>query len=231
MRALPEPLGRWPFKLLLYGLLLAAWWHLLAPSSLGGPLTPVVISGSSMEPTFSSGDLVLVRTADSYRPEEVIAFRTDRGVVIHRLVELEGDVLVTAGDSLRTRDPWLPTVDDVVGRSWITIPGFAGLLTTVADPMVLGAICGAAAGLLMLLLPDGRQRPAVPLRRQLAGIDGYAMTFEPALPLVALAAIQATLLLAAIMVLGHASSLGITVAQVFLDVVPASEVTTYVVEA
>jgi signal peptidase len=51
---------------------------LFAPTTVGGVTSYVIVSGSSMEPTFSEGDLVVVREG-SYEIGDVVAFETAMG--------------------------------------------------------------------------------------------------------------------------------------------------------
>lgn len=77
---------------LLVVLLVGGWWAWLRPSPLGGPLTLVTVSGTSMQPTFDSGDLAVVYERDRYEMGDVVAYRVRRpdghpgGVVIHRII-------------------------------------------------------------------------------------------------------------------------------------------------
>ena len=56
-------------RLLGLGLLAAAvavWVVALRPQALGGPALYIVVRGSSMLPTFETGDLVVLQSASSY---------------------------------------------------------------------------------------------------------------------------------------------------------------------
>ena len=100
------------------------WFALLRPAALGVPVQYVIIEGTSMEPTLSTGDLVLVRKQDDYVVGDVISFRTPIGPVIHRIIDGNArDGFVPMGDNNGAADPWPPTPADIVGRAWVTLPG------------------------------------------------------------------------------------------------------------
>lgn len=100
------------------------WFTVLRPVALGGPVQYVIIDGSSMEPTLSTGDLVLVRRQDEYQVGDVISFRTPIGPVMHRIVDGNAaDGYIPRGDNNDVTDPWRPTHSDIVGKAWITLPG------------------------------------------------------------------------------------------------------------
>ena len=137
--------------------LVALVWVLgLRPTSLGGGTTYVAVRGSSMQPTYATGDLVIVRTADAYGVGDVVAYRVPDGelgegrIVIHRIIGGDSNGFSLQGDNNDSPDPWLPSTADVVGRAWIAVPNLGRVLAYLHQPAVLAAL--AAAGVVMLLI-------------------------------------------------------------------------------
>src|SRR3972149_5676326 len=134
-------------------LAMSATWVLLSrPTFLGGPVTYVMVSGRSMEPTLDSGDLVVVRKQGGYGSGDVVAFRVPEGepgegaTVIHRVVGGSPDEgFVMQGDNKNGPDPWRPTAGDVVGKSWFSVPGASRSLAVLRSPLVLGLPAGGPA--------------------------------------------------------------------------------------
>ncbi|HEY7179723.1 MAG TPA: signal peptidase I, partial [Gaiella sp.] len=86
---------------------LAVGWWLLGPSQLGGPTSYAIISGSSMEPGLTAGDLVLTRSKSSYEVGDTVLYQ-DRETnvrVLHRIVAQRGGHFVTKGDNNDFVDP------------------------------------------------------------------------------------------------------------------------------
>ncbi|MET0904090.1 MAG: signal peptidase I [Acidimicrobiales bacterium] len=134
------------------------WLVWLRPVALGGTSTYVIVQGESMQPTYESGDLVLIRESDEYTVGDVIAFRGgsptgDTRQIIHRIVgETEGGSFQTQGDNRDELDPWTPEPDHVLGRAVLHIPMAGQAAQVLSRPVSLAAIGGAA------MLIGGQQR-------------------------------------------------------------------------
>ncbi len=95
--------------------LFGAWFGLFRPVSLGGPATWVVIRGSSMQPTYDTGDLVVMHASDAYASGDVVAYRVPEGqigeghVVVHRLAGGNNGAWDVLGDNNDSLDPWHPS--------------------------------------------------------------------------------------------------------------------------
>jgi signal peptidase I len=144
-------------RLALIAIPLAAWAIWLRPTMLGGPAGYVVVAGDSMLPTFSDGTLVLTTASADYALGDVIAFavatanRTDQPLVIHRIVS--GDAsegFVTQGDNRTFTDPWIVRVEDIVGRSSLSVAGVGQVLLALRSPIALASIGAGIAAYVVL---------------------------------------------------------------------------------
>jgi signal peptidase I len=125
-------------------------WIELAPAELGGRVSYVMIQGASMRPALGPDDLALVRPAGSYRPGDVIAYRSrtlDR-VVLHRIVAADGASFVTRGDANGYVDPDPVAQGDIIGRLWTTVPFGGAVLGWVREPTHAALLAGGATLLL-----------------------------------------------------------------------------------
>jgi signal peptidase len=145
-------------------LLVGFWFIALRPQSLGGPVTYLVIRGDSMEPTYRSGDLVVVSVGNTFAAGDVVAYRVPSGeigaghLVIHRIVGGDGEAgFLLRGDNNPSVDPWMPRSSDVAGAAWISVPGVGKLLEFVHQPAVAGALAVALLAFAALL-----RAPALP---------------------------------------------------------------------
>ncbi len=81
---------------------------------------PVIVLSDSMEPTYTSGEIVLVREKqESPKLNEIVMFRQKNygmnSYVTHRIVGYDSDGYITKGDANRTEDPGRIQEKDIIG--------------------------------------------------------------------------------------------------------------------
>ena len=126
---------------------LAGWALVLRPQALGGPAGYVLVSGTSMEPKYHTGDMVLVIRQSAYRVGDVIAYRVPKGdvaagaQVIHRIIGGDGTRgFVVQGDNRSAPDVWRPKNEDIVGAKKLRIPNAVLVLQFLRSPVLLGLL-------------------------------------------------------------------------------------------
>jgi signal peptidase I len=102
-----------------------------------GTATVVTTSGTSMQPRFHSGDLVLVRSSDRYDVGDVAAYRsrTLATTVLHRIVGRSRGRFTFKGDNNSWLDPDRPTSADLVGSEWVHVPVAGRVVTFFEHPL------------------------------------------------------------------------------------------------
>jgi signal peptidase len=146
-------------------------WIVAAPVQLGGPAAYVVVTGNSMEPNLHDGDLAIVRTADQYRPGDVVAYQhPDIGPVIHRIQGTEGARFVLQGDNNSWVDGYNPTTTDLIGGLWLLVPRVGAVMEGIRASGWLPVV-GGVGGLIVMLTffgsskqPPRRKPSARPIR-------------------------------------------------------------------
>ncbi len=133
--------------------LLGIWW-LFAPVQLGGKTAYVIVAGTSMEPTYQLGDLVITRDTDSYQVGDVVAYYHAflEEMVIHRLVSQKDAAWTLQGDNNDFKDTYFPTDEEIIGEEWIYLPGMGSIVQRLRQPGVFAGIVGVF--ILLLVLPD-----------------------------------------------------------------------------
>lgn len=130
------------------------WFVFLAPASLGGPVSLIWVSGTSMEPTLHTGDLAIMYEFDSYEVGDIVAFEIpEGGTVIHRVVRSGNGLYEFRGDNKPRDDQWVLDDRAVQGRQLFSIPNAASVISTLGQPRVLGLLVGAMVLLSMLRSP------------------------------------------------------------------------------
>jgi signal peptidase I len=138
------------------GVLVIGWVLFLRPVALGGPVTYIVVSGESMEPTLHDGDFVALRERATYDLDAVVGFPVPQGepgegtLVIHRVVGGGAEGFVMQGDNKDAVDEWTPTRDEVVGEQWFTLPGVGAAIAQLRSPAVLAALVGGLTTVMLL---------------------------------------------------------------------------------
>lgn len=108
----------------------------------------VVLSGS-MEPALSVDDLVIVRESASYAPGEIVVYQSGDILVIHRIVDIDGDTLITRGDANSIADDPV-SISAVKGKLVGVIPRVGTAVRFLKSPVGIVLLLGAAGVLLEL---------------------------------------------------------------------------------
>ena len=147
----------WATFAAVFGVLGLAATATLKPGVLGIPYSHVIVSGESMLPTMSSGDLVIVQRRDRYEHGDVVAYRVptedgSRGaLVIHRIVAGNAKAgYIFRGDNRPSRDPWQVKPREVLGESALRIPKLGHVFVFLRRPVGF-AILAAALSLFFIL--------------------------------------------------------------------------------
>jgi signal peptidase I len=129
-------------------------WITFTPTQFGGRAVYLIISGTSMEPTFYTGDLVILHRANTYQAGDIAAYfhPVADGIVIHRVVGEEDGRFILLGDNKPEIDPYRPTVTDMVGKFWLRIPAVGNIVTQLKSLGFLSPIVLAIV-LIILLIP------------------------------------------------------------------------------
>ena len=163
-----------------------AWWITLAPRSLGGPGSYVVVSGKSMLPLLHNGDLVISRQQSHYHLGEVVVVSIDGGEVIHRLWAGNAKVgWTTKGINKLTPDLWTIPNKDVLGTKWLVVPNAGGWVRWAGTATGRSALAAALALFVVLMPRRDRRRqestPTVPaLRRRTLVLNSSLLLFAAA---------------------------------------------------
>lgn len=102
----------------------------------------VILSGS-MEDTLSIDDLVLVHRQKEYEVGDIVVYQSDGELIIHRVIEMEGDKLVTQGDANHVPDAPI-RFSAVKGKMIGYIPGIGAVVRRLKTPVgVFGTLAVA----------------------------------------------------------------------------------------
>ena len=145
-----KTLGR-TLILLLVSLVLGVNVYLWNARSLMGNALPmpfgygaaVVLTGS-MEPEIMVDDLIIVAEGDGYELGEVVVYQSGSILVVHRIVEIDGDMVTTKGDANNAPDAPIPSAQ-IKGRVTAVLPGIGTVVKLLKSPtasvtLIVGAL-------------------------------------------------------------------------------------------
>lgn len=88
--------------------------------TIGGFGIAIVLSGS-MEPEISINDLVIIKKKDSYKKGEIIVYQKENTLIVHRIVSINKNEIITKGDAnTLIDDPIIKS--DIKGKIIFSIP-------------------------------------------------------------------------------------------------------------
>lgn len=120
--------------------------------------------GASMEPGISEGDLAVIRRAPQYHQGDVVAYRSEEigRMVLHRVVDRDGDRFVTKGDNNSWLDPDTPTSAEIRGQLWLRVPRAGAALGWLRSPMGVSAVPVVAGTVVLMTKRQRRGEPKAP---------------------------------------------------------------------
>ncbi len=113
----------------------------------------VVLSGS-MEPEFSKGDLIVVKETEDFSLNDIVVFESGNSLVVHRVVGIGGEEIVTKGDANNVADDPIKS-SDVLGRVLFHIPFVGNVVNFIKTPV--GTILLVAAAILLVEIPHMKE--------------------------------------------------------------------------
>lgn len=109
----------------------------------------VVLSGS-MEPEFSKNDLIVVKESQDYSINDIVVYQDSDSLVVHRIVSMEGDSVVTKGDANNVADDPIH-VSNIKGEVIFCIPAVGALISFLKTPV--GIILTVALAIALVEIP------------------------------------------------------------------------------
>ncbi|MBR5452934.1 MAG: signal peptidase I [Clostridia bacterium] len=109
----------------------------------------VVLSGS-MEPALSVDDMIIVKETEEISPRDIVVYSEGGSLVVHRVVSIDGDTVITMGDANGVEDPPVSR-DAVKGKVILSVPFVGKLVNAIKTPV--GTVVIIAAAILLVELP------------------------------------------------------------------------------
>lgn len=114
----------------------------------------VVLSGS-MEPALSVGDLLIFTEEERYEVGDVVVYQSGRTPVVHRIIALDAETVITQGDANNAADEPFG-VQLIKGKVVTAVPFVGHLIWALKTP--LGTILTIVAAVLLMELSYRKER-------------------------------------------------------------------------
>ena len=108
----------------------------------------VVLTGS-MEPTISVNDLIIVKETNDYEVGDIVVFQDHSSLVVHKIIRIDGEEIVTKGDANDTEDAPI-SVKQIKGEVVSIIPVLGLIVKFIKSPIGIVLILAGAIVLLRL---------------------------------------------------------------------------------
>lgn len=102
----------------------------------------VVLSGS-MEPTIRIDDVILVARQEDYEVDDIVVYQSGSILVVHRIIELQPDTVITQGDANSAPDA--PIRKEMIKGTVVgCISGVGGIARLLKSPWATGILVGGS---------------------------------------------------------------------------------------
>lgn len=118
---------------ILVGMILLCWVFL--------GFQAITVLSSSMQPTISAGDMMVVLSAGSYSVGDIVTYRQINGqLVTHRVTEVTTTGYWLKGDANDSPDPKAVLKNAIVGKVLLVVPMLGFVFSFFSQMWVLGLI-------------------------------------------------------------------------------------------
>lgn len=112
-----------------------------------------IVTSGSMEPEFSAGDMIFVKSEGSYQLGDIVAYRDSAGAMVtHRIVGSVEQCFITKGDANNIEDNELLPPENIVGKLQLVLPDVGNAVAFLRSPF--GILLIIVVGFLLIKLPD-----------------------------------------------------------------------------
>lgn len=113
----------------------------------------MVVKTGSMYPTISPGDLIIIKTQNQYKTNEIITFDEVTHFTTHRIVEIAEDGFITQGDANNAPDNNVVKLDNIEGKVVGRVGGVGKVVKFLSSTH--GLICTIFIVVVILVLGYG----------------------------------------------------------------------------
>ena len=114
----------------------------------------VVLTGS-MEPNLSADDLIIIKKTDDYEIDDFVVFQDRYTLVVHRIISIDGDTVITKGDANDTEDAPIQ-MSQIKGEVIKSYSGVGRVVKAIKSP--IGVVLLIAGAVILLRLSYKKEK-------------------------------------------------------------------------
>lgn len=96
-------------------------------SSIFNSIGVAVVVSDSMEPVLSINDVVVTKKEENYDIGDIVIYKTNNEFIIHRIVDVDQNDIITKGDSNEYED--IPiNIENIYGKLIFSVPFIGGIV-------------------------------------------------------------------------------------------------------
>lgn len=135
-------------------------WIIFAPTQVGGLASYVIVIGSSMEPNFHIGDMIVAHQQPVYKTGDAVVYRNNemQEFVFHRIIAEDLGRYTLQGDNNPWVDTYQPTREEIIGKLWLHIPHGGIAMQKIRSPWMLALIAAGAGAFFSTSLFSGKTK-------------------------------------------------------------------------
>lgn len=107
------------------------------------------VQSNSMVPVLNKGDLLFVKGESEYKQGDIVVYQSQSKLVVHRIIDIEGNEITTKGDANNTEDASFES-SQIKGKVIASAPLLGYVIDFLKSPVGILLILACAIGLVEL---------------------------------------------------------------------------------
>lgn len=114
------------------------------------------IGSGSMDPYLEVNDVILIKSQNDYKVDDIITYKSnDNEYITHRIVEIDGDKIITKGDANNTEDKPIKK-NNIIGKLVFKFVGFS-FISYLFNKSIFWVLLFIVGLIITMIIPDKKK--------------------------------------------------------------------------